>query len=121
MNTSPRQENESVREYVTRLMEEAVALKGEDFVYRTPEDEDCCYIDPSDGSPSCIVGHVLVAAGVTAEIPEGHSASSVIPRLMNEWADDRRLLTALDHAQSRQDSGTPWGDALRVFKETLDE
>ena len=123
MTTSPQRENESIREYVTRLMEEAVALKGEDYVYEkryTASGWDACdYL--RDGQPSCIVGHVLVAAGIEPTLlgeHEGSSAWSVVPQVAPEnW--DQGITDALDAAQKRQDDGLTWGDALAAFKREL--
>lgn len=120
MSTSPKQENESVRDYVTRLMEEAVASKGEDYVYEQPGGE-CVYLDRECGQPSCLIGHVLVAAGVV--IPptlEGMSVHIVVRDLIPEWSVGQ-LPRALGAAQELQDSGATWGDALAEFKEVLGE
>lgn len=122
MNTSPRQENESAREYVTRLMETAVNMKGPDYVYRVPDDRGACvYIN--DGQPSCLVGHVLVAAGVPVErleVWEDTAAREVVGHLgPDDW--DYDLGEALNRAQETQDSGAPWGEALAAFKEALEE
>jgi hypothetical protein len=128
----------NIQKYVTDLMEGAVALKGEDYVYpKRAESEDeigwggCDYV--RDGQPSCIVGHVLVAAGVPVEqlaAHEGNSAWTVVPALKPEWGgvdDDSHyypesspIARALDKAQSLQDAGSTWGEALEAFKEELE-
>lgn len=48
------------REKALKLLERAVAEKGEDFIYTSPVDGSsvCQYIDDSN-NPSCIVGHVF--------------------------------------------------------------
>jgi hypothetical protein len=136
MNTSPQQENETIQQYVTRLMEEAVALKGEDYVYEQPTSNPDDILSPTcyyvwDNQPSCIVGHVLYAAGVPLDDlheHEGNAALMVAAALIPEWNDGKddssrvgptRLVRALDKAQSAQDSGSTWGEALRAFKEEL--
>jgi hypothetical protein len=118
---------QNIQKYVTDLIEGAVALKGEDYVYprrETSEDEigwgGCDYI--RDGQPSCIVGHVLVAAGVdptALSLEEGQSAWTVTARLLPEWGTD--IQRALDSAQSAQDQGMTWGEALEAFKEELNK
>lgn len=126
MNTSPQRENESTREYVTRLMEEAVALKGEDYVYEMPRNKEgdvigCSYIH--NDQPSCIVGHVLVAAGVDPDQlhqHEGVAAENLTIRVQL-WDTDYTMSRALNAAQEAQDSGETWGEALRVFKEELEK
>lgn len=127
MSTSPQRENESTREYVTRLMEEAVALKGEDYVYEQLPTCDPDAITPTtcyyvwDDQPSCIVGHVLHAAGVPLDrlrVREGIAAHMVVrAEAPDDW--DTSLEDALDAAQGLQDSGGTWGQALAAFKKDL--
>lgn len=112
---NPQRENESTKEYVTRLMEEAVAERGSDYQYDTLSG--CDYV--RDGEPSCIVGCVLAAAGVPLDKLhqyEGTSASMVVDAVApHEWADPD-IRSALELAQESQDSGRPWGEALEDFK-----
>jgi hypothetical protein len=117
---------QNVRKFVTDLIEGAVALKGEDYVYPIAVDGEstewggCDYV--RDGQPSCIVGHVLVAAGVPPEQlsrHEGTSASNVVRSLKPEWGEE--VGVALDSAQELQDSGSTWSEALKAFKMRLGE
>jgi hypothetical protein len=109
-----------------------------EFVYQpgtNPENgaSSCVYV--RDGEPSCLVGQVLARAGVsiedlakmdegtpdsgTEEEPvgdgDGESAFEVLyengalPPYLTVTDDAAGILT---HVQSRQDQGTPWGQAL---------
>jgi len=98
------------------LLREVIAEKGEDFVYEPiGEDETCLYVH--DDQPSCIVGHVLVRAGVS--LPELVAVETCTPRDVTRapafltWADERarRLLTRV---QDGQDNSKPWGLALDI-------
>lgn len=109
---------ETDAEYVTRLMEAAVELKGEDYVYDQKDPGGMCYYI-RDGQPSCIVGHVLVMAGVEPErigLKEYLGAWRAVPEL-TDWDPD--IVKALSDAQAAQDHGAPWGEALERYKRFL--
>lgn len=106
------------------LLAEAVALKGEDYVYTTPEgdkgSEDyqpvCLYVHGDQ--PGCIVGHVLHAAGVPLDNLgryEGDDATVAIRTLIDDEtiASDLTVGRLLRAVQDRQDSGIPWGQAVQ--------
>jgi hypothetical protein len=103
------------------LLREVIFEKGEDFVYEAVgPDEECLYVH--DGRPACIVGHVLVRAGVSlAELVEVETCTPMDthrgPAFLT-WADEhaRRLLTRV---QDGQDNGKPWGVALDVALDIL--
>lgn len=120
---------------VTRLVAEAIEEKGADHVSplyfvdkfadgpmrpSTREDENrvdvdsaCRYVAP-DGSAGCIVGQVLIKAGVPREVlssREGKSATRVLAawdviQFANATDEARTLLSDM---QSLQDHGIPWG------------
>lgn len=133
-------------EAVTKALEEAVAEKGEEYVYESPLTDyyegDCFYATP-EGAPSCIVGHVFAKLD-----PEGFQ------RLFhNEWdgydpdrSDDdededwssptsmsvegavesleekpeEEATIALWLAQQAQDKGHSWGVAQKVYRTALE-
>lgn len=102
------------------LLTKFVEEKGADYVYAAPneESEACLYV--YNGAPSCLVGHVLVAAGVPFEEikeVEETSAHTAVPRLLDVSVD---LADALDAAQKKQDGGRPWGEALKAFEDALE-
>lgn len=107
------------------------------FVYRpgtsAQGNSSCVYV--RDGEPSCLVGHVLARAGVAVEdlarmdegtpdsgtedepAGDGDSESAFEVLWENGALPDYLEVThdaadILIHVQSRQDQGTPWGDAL---------
>lgn len=119
MTNITQQENETNEQYVLRLMEAVVNKMGADYVY--PERElGCQYV--RDGQPSCIVGHVLVEAGVPVDEigkHEGRSAWAMAPDV-TPWGDKGTpVIEALDAAQHAQDTGSTWGEALARFRKKL--
>jgi hypothetical protein len=99
-------------------LELIVRQKGEDYKY--PHKEKCVYYEP-DGAPSCILGHLLHKHGVTRDDLTQHRvnnsaaagslfAGSIIAPTDPKEADALRAL--LSEAQSYQDAGNPWGQAL---------
>lgn len=102
------------------LLERAVEEKGKDFRYTQPKDEwghgVCVYFDPDTKAPSCLVGHVLSYVGVTADIVESSltNFSTDVDDLYEKGVlkADGETLMLLTLAQSEQDEGNTWGDAL---------
>jgi hypothetical protein len=126
-------------ERTRELLAQAIADRGEGFVYREPlTDVGCLYwhdprdpghstpyngIDPYDGrgeqgQPGCLVGYVFHAAGVAATelaCRERRDATTLATDLRNAgWLDsiDEDSVTLLSVAQGRQDDGEPWGLAV---------
>lgn len=108
------------------LLKQAVELKGADYVYPPSGGGGACnYLEYTGGSrrtgkptgPSCVVGHVLVAKGIPMlDIAphEGDSAETVA-RLVGAFRDEI-VGGALSEAQSVQDNGDTWGEALAAFE-----
>lgn len=118
------------RENFTAAMRAAVAERGEDFVYpavgselaeqgwRTEEWEACVYVLP-DGSPACLIGLALykIDPGIlTHAEPQSDDAGRVMGRA---GVQDGTLLLAAGRAQSAQDRGVPWGEALSEYERVL--
>lgn len=109
------------------LLAEAVAEKGEDFVYTNRDghevDSDgvtpCHYVH--DDKPGCIVGNVLHKAGVPLDELsrfEGQDAQEVTRSVCTvEEGDVIRLLSGV---QDRQDRGTAWGEAVSLALDKLE-
>jgi hypothetical protein len=103
-------------EKAIELVEQAIADRGEDYVYERPEDvEECQYVHGDE--PGCIVGYILHAAGVdlgTLHDNEGIWASFVTNNLamQNVLAADYGVACFLDSIQGEQDRGKTWGQAL---------
>lgn len=105
------------------LLEKAIGVKGEDYVYEIDgksvegfnsphtdsESAQCLYFH--NGAPSCIVGHVMDFMGYDSEtFLEGLSAKHAISRLGIEA--DAHTLALLEVIQEQQDCGVAWGLAL---------
>jgi hypothetical protein len=114
---------------VKDLLAEAVALKGADYVYTTPDGKQgsvdyqptCLYVHGS--RPGCIVGHVLNKAGVSLarlREEERNDASNVLRNLREDLAYEDGVSQLLQDAQGAQDEGVPWGEAVRQALASLD-
>lgn len=115
-------------ETTRRFLAEAIAEKGEDYVYPLDGYESCAYLeydtDKKPTGPSCLVGHVLVKAGVPMAAlmeEEGSSALAAVYDLLPDTPE--RLTSALRAAQTLQDAGETWGSAVAEFERvvTLDQ
>jgi hypothetical protein len=98
-----------------RALEEAVAEKGEDYIY--PEAGKTCYY-ALDGAPSCLVGNALHRLGYSILQLE-EFRSHPICSLPADVPMEDRALDAFIRAQEAQDAGAPWGEALHVAREAV--
>lgn len=120
---------------VLQGLQELVDEKGEGFVYEKRERVEglapkrCVYVH--QGEPDCLVGQFLAKAGIPLDRLEaadvdnynqGTAASELVDKLKAEGLlkVSDRALRALSFAQSEQDSGETWGEALREAKRQLD-
>lgn len=116
-------------------MEAAVAERGADYVYpqiNTIVTDDmhsngmCVYRD-SRGNPACLIGTALAKAEVHGTyIPEYHESARSASELFAEFEDEDGkgplswfIAEAADKAQTEQDNGAAWGDALVAFYDDL--
>lgn len=116
------------------LLGEAVAEKGENYVYQYPkvltvgglaDTGTCVYLDET-GCPSCIVGNALMRAGVPTaalrmlDLDNTTAGEGEFEHILGSF--DVRLsgsaLQLLSHVQIRQDNLKAWGYALN---ETIKE
>jgi len=107
-----------------------VDAAGEDFVYTQRPDTagtKCVYVH--EGKPDCIVGQFLAGLGVSIERLEradarfgGVPAYELLDQLVHEGVVEGSWWTfsALNSAQSAQDDGNTWGEALRSALKDLD-
>lgn len=132
------------RENVAERLAAAVEKNGADYIYpATPEeflyDDETETYKPSceyvrDGAPSCLVGHVLADLGLPLdtlrkydETPGGTGAYTLIRDLLAEGAIEiegfdgrdyglarQPVVNLLTDAQSHQDGGKPWGEAVAL-------
>ena len=118
---------------VAEAIERIVLKFGEDYVYPDSErvDGDCRYAS-ADGSPSCLVGHVIHelspewfeelrrAEATSAPRIGSSSGSFAVPDIPGiAGTISRRATAALTVAQSLQDCGRAWGWALEGFCQEL--
>lgn len=127
------------------LMAEAVAEKGEDYVYSSGDSRNCAYVhgyktieqpneygqDESvtvqDGplTPGCLVGNVLHRAGIPLELFEELGINEDCPadEALSRLAEQGHLkytteaMYALLGAQQLQDRNNTWGVALKNAEE----
>ncbi len=105
-------------EFTTSQLAEAVRLvakENRNFQYDADTmgiAHSCVYF--RDGEPSCIVGHGLSRLGLTIDDIDGLNESSDVYDLAEYLGlPFDRSLNFLFHVQSAQDSGKPWGEAVR--------
>lgn len=105
-----------------RALNEAVKAKGYKYVYpRTERSANYCY-NIWNGQPDCIVGTALVWLGVPIEwfeaepSRENDDVGDVCKALLLdgkfEFTEDAKDL--LGQAQTHQDNGIPWGEAVTL-------
>jgi hypothetical protein len=103
-------------ELATELLERAVNQRGADFVYSkdgSSGPEGGCYYF-MEGEPSCIIGTILSYLGIKpSQVQEGSNAESQVRSLFPDTSDV--VLEALNEAQTKQDRGDTWGEALDAF------
>lgn len=115
------------------LAKRAIAEKGEDYVYSRTSLLFCNNFNEEDGSPSCIVGHILsykgMAWGALRNRQDAHNEqagngvfqaiynSAGVSTLVNDEVialDSSKTEDFLSELQNLQDNGAPWGKALNA-------
>jgi hypothetical protein len=113
---------------VLAALEQIVAAKGPDFVYkealrpaRQNGDGTACANWDYDGAPSCIVGHYVVQAGIVE--PNTYDQFSAVQALMhsNGYGMDDATSILLHTVQTKQDQGVSWGDSLALAKAEVEK
>lgn len=117
---------DDVRTHLSAIVQEA----GPDYVYERVQLESgetvCQYVD--NGAPSCLVGHFLHRMGVPIESLSlgdtrlGEAALDLLERLAEHQEIEGvtlKVSRALQVAQSTQDEGMSWGQALDEALEWL--
>jgi hypothetical protein len=116
------------RETFREALVAAIEQRGADFVY--PEDwkvdvgygKTGCVYYKKDVGAACIIGKALENLGVDVEkLQDGGTANwwSAGMALAHVGVRDNPLMEAATIAQSRQDKGKPWGEALDAFDREL--
>jgi hypothetical protein len=95
------------------LLREVVAERP-DYVYQSPVEDACVYIDPTDRRPSCLAGHVFIRAGWDLDELERANQVDVLSFVGNHTARavDPNAASVLQEAQDWQDGGATWAKAL---------
>lgn len=109
---------------VTEALEKIIAEKGGDYLYPPAQAGTTCTYVEQDGTPSCIVGHIIAALdpeGFQAirEEEEATGGSTDVATALREWAEadiDTELIRALQEAQNKQDAAGTWGEAFDVYR-----
>lgn len=130
-------------EDILEAMAKAVEARGEDYKYIYPKvdtpdywgemksvpSDSCLYVDPNDGTPSCIVGHAIhtldpEAFQHLAEAERENPDTQVALRLIEEgflpegfWVEEAARIAQV--AQTAQDSRLTWGEALQIARVEL--
>ena len=112
------------RQQAIKLLQRAVAEKGEDYIYKKPGPvgSDCTYTTP-DGAPSCIVGYVLgyLDPAFLEQInqmeweysdPVTASVASMVSVFDLDLHLSFEALCVLASVQNLQDAGLIWGQAV---------
>lgn len=120
----------------------AIELKGADYVYKASPKNDsvetCLYLDyarvechmDDDGyeetryidpvCPSCLIGHVLAAMEIPYEQITKHEGENAYEATEGVFHSEI-VRTALLKAQSKQDGGGTWGEAVEEFEAYINE
>lgn len=106
-------------EAISKTIHEVVAEYGEDYVYRSPEANSQC-VYAVGGSPSCLVGHVIARLDPESfkAISESELNTRSVYSLVGEFGGFQvsdLAVSALAAAQTEQDLGFEWGQALAAF------
>ena len=100
-------------EQAVELLNRAVDEKGADFTYDTHPFTSCVYYE-SDGTPSCIVGHVFSYLGITKDdLTDPSHNQEGLGLMYNSYLEvDYQTLELLEKVQSLQDNEVSWGQAV---------
>lgn len=114
---------------IADAIHKVVEEKGEDYIY--PGWGATCVYANKDGSPSCLVGHVIAALSpedfervveyenyeIGVEGGGDTDIKSVVSAL--DLGISERATQALREAQNAQDMGNKWGTALADFDRSI--
>ncbi|WNM66241.1 hypothetical protein SEA_DEJAVU_109 [Microbacterium Phage DejaVu] len=125
-------------EQFIKAMREAVAERGEDYVYPKAEEkmnEDLgykvtvnddyhglngvCQYQTPDGTPACIVG--LALSKIDPILVPRHGDATGAHEVLRKLGASYEVRKAASEAQQAQDQGATWGRALEEFENSLEE
>lgn len=93
---------------------DAIAAKIRELAAEFPDRRaECFYLNP-DFTPNCIVGHALLATGMTIGRLEKHEGRAFDTILAMENRSSRYSRTAkwIQEVQLRQDNGATWSESV---------
>lgn len=117
----------------TEAMEAAVAERGEDWTYPEYDAENadygdtnwhydggtCRYVTRDEKEPACIIGLALTKMGLPPEKIDMRTGALNLLGTLNVATGAERQ--AARYAQSKQDAGRSWGEALAAYHGRLEE
>lgn len=107
------------------LLEGAVRLRGEDYVYKPTPAGRCLYVHQRNGAiePGCLIGLALSLAGVPLESltewDDWHSPTADV--MSPAFGASEEAADIFNVAQSVQDTFGSWGEALAAARRKLSE
>lgn len=99
-------------EQFTQAMRDAVAERGEDFVYSVRSPTWRCNYTEADGSIGCLIGLALSKIDPSL-VPKHRSQIPAIGVLSSLTTE--KVAEAANKAQYEQDTGKTWGEALSMY------
>lgn len=105
----------------------AVKERGADYTYPKPQEsgddkyyqQNLCVYKTPDGTPACLIGVAGVNAGLYMPDYDAEPVGAV--DALQPFDVSYPVSAAAEVAQSFQDRGRPWGEALLAFEDELKE
>lgn len=103
---------------VLDMLKREVEKKGADYVDPGANDFGCRYVNEDQKTPSCIVGHILINNKIVPPdfFFEHNLNETDVSDVSEHVPMTPAALEALVAAQSKQDRGATWGEALKAAK-----
>ncbi len=114
-------EIDNSQEAFTTAIRAAVAAKPEDYVYQSGIQNDngrqaCFYVHPYQQNNPCLIGDALMRLGVPEDYFYGSCNRYGARQIMMRFGFDAVTNLAAQAAQSVQDNGLTWPEALRSYE-----
>ncbi len=114
-------------EQFTAAFDKAVAMRGEDYIYRRPTQAEggngMCVYSTRDGEPSCLIGLALWILDQelgTHNMPSFNDCINAYSLLEGHGLTSKRVATAAGNAQATQDATYTWGEAKITYHHFLE-
>lgn len=116
-------------ERFTDAMRQAVAERGEDYVYphfprggeadAYHDEHGTCQYRTWDGVPACIVGVAL--SKIDLDLVPLWGSNKSAGEILEKFGLPKAVRRAADNAQGEQDGEATWGEALVAYEQTLEK